>query len=156
MEESAKKGINHNRLTTPHSVFNMRIYWFQTRKGHTTFLFGQVSTLGLCFGFKSVIDVTLSIWFQEPATTRLPCPICACIIFTQWRDILCFVLVELARLGFVLVLKAWSMSRLAYDFRNRLQHAYRVQYVHVLFLHNEGTYYVLFWSSWHAWALFWF
>ena len=142
----------------------MHIYLFQTMKGHTTFLFGQVSTLGLCFGFKSVIDVTLSIWFQEQATTRLACPICACIIFTQWReilcfgrvgtlglcfgfksvidvtlsiwfqeqattrlacpicaciiftqwrDILCFVLVELARLGFVLVLKAWSTSRLA-------------------------------------------
>ena len=40
---------------------NMRINWFQTMKGHTTFFFGQVSTLGLCFGFKSVIDVTLSI-----------------------------------------------------------------------------------------------
>ena len=53
MEESAKKGINHNTLTTP-SV----------------------------------------------------CPICAYIDFKQRRDTLPFSLVRLARLGFVLVLKA--------------------------------------------------
>ena len=34
------------------------------------FCFGQVSTLGLCFGFKSVIDVTLSVKVREDNTPK--------------------------------------------------------------------------------------
>ena len=42
------------------SVSNMRIYYFLTMK-YTLFCFGRVSTLSRCLGFKSVIDVTLSV-----------------------------------------------------------------------------------------------
>ena len=59
-------GTGYNTL----SVCNMCMYYFYTMKGHTMFCFGRVGTLRLCFGFKSMIDVTLSAQVNTGVTHK--------------------------------------------------------------------------------------
>ena len=46
------------------------MYYFYTMKGHTMFWFGRVGTLGLCFGFNGMIDVTLSAQVNTGVTHK--------------------------------------------------------------------------------------